>query len=41
MKSGYFKTKFRLETAIANKEKIEGMEEYLDANFACLNLDNR
>ena len=36
MKSGYFKTKFRLETAIENADKIDGMENYLDMNFAYL-----
>ena len=39
MKQGYFKTKKRLEVAIDNSEKINGMDEYLDSSFAYLMFD--
>ena len=34
-----FKTKESLQEAIDNPENYEGMEEYLDSNFACLMFD--
>lgn len=39
MKSGYFKTKKRLEVAIDNADKIEGMQDYLDNTFFYLTFD--
>lgn len=35
----YHKTKFRLETAIENADRIDGMQDYLDMHFACLMFD--
>jgi hypothetical protein len=37
--AGYFKTVKRLQVAIDHKEKVDGMEEYLDNHFAYLCFD--
>lgn len=39
MKKGYLKTKKRLQIAIDNACKIDGMQDYLDRNFAYLEFD--
>ena len=37
--NGYFKTKNRLQAAIENADRIEGLQDYLDMHFAYLMFD--